>query len=94
MPAVAVVVLAFVRDYRLGAVLNVIACALALAAGIALLFEPRVRNELVIVDDFNIFFIVLTNFVGFTTAIFSATYIAHEIETGRITPAFLRFYHA
>jgi len=94
VPAVAVVVLAFVSDYRLGAVLNVIACALAFAAGIALLFGPRVRSELIIVDDFNIFFIVLTNFVGFTTAIFSATYIAHEIEIGRITPAFLRFYHA
>ena len=50
VPAVAVVVLAFVRDYRLGAVLNVIACALALAAGIGLLFGPRVRSELVIVD--------------------------------------------
>jgi hydrogenase-4 component F len=37
---------------------------------------------------------VLTTLVGFTTSIFSATYIAHEIEIGRITPAFLRFYHA
>ena len=94
VPAVAVVVLACVSDYRLGAVLNVIACALALAAGTALLFGPRVRSDLIIVDDFNIFFVVLTNFVGFTTAIFSATYIAHEIEIGRITPTFLRFYHA
>src|SRR5262249_34858777 len=42
----------------------------------------------------NIFFVVLTTFVGFTTSIFSATYIAHEIEIGRITPTFLRFYHA
>jgi len=94
VPAAAVVLLAFVSNYRLGAILNVVACALAFAAAMALLFGPRVRGELIIVDDFNIFFIVLTSFVGFTTAIFSATYIAHEIETGRITPAFLRFYHA
>ncbi len=94
IPAVAVPVLALVANYRLGAALNVIACALTFAAGVALLFAPRVRSELLIVDDFNIFFVVLTTFVGLTTSVFSATYIAHEIETGRITPAFLRFYHA
>src|SRR2546427_7196597 len=31
---------------------------------------------------------------GFTTSIFSASYIAHELETGRLTPVYLRFYHA
>jgi len=39
-------------------------------------------------------FIVLSTFVGFTTSVFSASYIAHEIDTGRLTPRFLRFYHA
>jgi hydrogenase-4 component F len=28
------------------------------------------------------------------TSVFSATYIAHELETGHLTPAYLRFYHA
>jgi hydrogenase-4 component F len=32
--------------------------------------------------------------VAFTTSIFSASYIGHELETGRLTPRFLRFYHA
>jgi len=36
----------------------------------------------------------LNSFVGFTTSVFSASYIAHELETGRFTPAHLRFYHA
>jgi hydrogenase-4 component F len=39
-------------------------------------------------------FIVLGTFVGFTTSVFSASYIAHELETGRLTHAYLRFYHA
>src|SRR5206468_2975647 len=39
-------------------------------------------------------FIVLTTFVGFTTSVFSASYIGHELETGRLTPTNLRFYHA
>jgi len=37
---------------------------------------------------------VLTTFVGFTTSIFSASYIGHELDVGRLTPRFLRFYHA
>jgi hydrogenase-4 component F len=37
---------------------------------------------------------VLTTFVGFTTSIFSASYIGHELEIGRLTPPFVRFYHA
>jgi hydrogenase-4 component F len=94
VPAIAVPVLALVSDYRLGSIINVIACGLTFCAGLALLFAARERSDLLIVDDFNIFFVVLTTLVGFTTSIFSATYIAHEIEIGRITPAFLRFYHA
>jgi hydrogenase-4 component F len=37
---------------------------------------------------------VLNAFVGFTTSVFSASYISHELEIGRLTPAYLRFYHA
>jgi len=94
VPAVAIVLLALVANYRLGAALNVLACALTFGAGVGLLFVPRMRSDILIVDDFNIFFVVLTTFIGFTTSIFSATYIAHELETGRLTPLFLRFYHA
>jgi hydrogenase-4 component F len=45
------------------------------------------------VDDLNIVFIILNCFVGFTTSVFSASYIGHELETGRLTPNYLRFYH-
>ena len=45
-------------------------------------------------DDLNKVFIVLTTFVGFTTSVFSASYIGHEIEIGRLTPTYVRFYHA
>ena len=47
-----------------------------------------------LIDDLNIVFIVLNTFVGFTASVFSASYIGHELETGRLTPANLRFYHA
>ncbi|MBI3436193.1 MAG: hydrogenase 4 subunit F [Proteobacteria bacterium] len=94
VPALAIPVLALVGNYRAGAIINVIACALTLAAGLSLLFAPRLRTDLLIIDDFNIYLVTLTTFVGFTTSVFSATYIAHEIEIGRLTPKYLRFYHA
>jgi hydrogenase-4 component F len=94
IPAAAIPILALVSSYRLGATLNILACALTLGAATALLFVDHPRSDLIIIDDFNIFLLVLTTFVGFTTSIFSATYLAHEIEIGRLTPLFLRFYHA
>jgi hydrogenase-4 component F len=94
VPAVAIVVLALISSYRIGAALNIIACAVTFGAAVALLHTGHPRSDLIIIDDFNIFLIILTTFVGFTTSIFSASYLAHEIGTGRLTPAFLRFYHA
>ena len=94
IPAFAVVVLAFVPNYRLGAVINVLAAGATFAASVILLTGERVRSDILIVDDFNIYLVTLTTFVGFTTSIFSASYIGHELETGRLTPTFLRFYHA
>jgi hydrogenase-4 component F len=94
IPAVAVVVLALVRDYRLGAIINVAASGLTFLAGFSLLFADRVRTDVLLIDDFNIYLVTLTTFVGFTTSIFSASYIGHELEIGRLTPLYLRFYHA
>jgi len=47
-----------------------------------------------LVDDLNATFIVLTTFVAFTTSVFSLSYIGHELEIGRLTPPYVRFYHA
>jgi hydrogenase-4 component F len=94
IPGIAAVGLAFVANYRLGAALNVLACALTFGGGVMLLFADRSRSDILIIDDFNIYLVTLTTFVAFTTSIFSATYIGHEIEIGRLTPTFLRFYHA
>ena len=93
IPAFAVVVLAFVPHYRLGAVINVLAAGATFAVSVILLTGERVRGDIFIVDDFNIYLVTLTTFVGFTTAIFSASYIGHELEIGRLTPTLLRFYH-
>src|SRR5246500_482355 len=94
IPAMSAAILALMPDYRLTARLNVVATLLTFVTALSLFFfEPRSGSYL-LVDDLNKVFIVLTTFVGFTTSVFSASYIHHEIEIGRLTPTFLRFYHA
>lgn len=95
IPFLAAGILAFIPGYRLGARLNAIAAGVALLAAAGLLvFERPAPGIYFIVDDLNTAFVLLNCFVGFTTALFSASYIAHELEIGRLTPTFLRFYHA
>jgi hydrogenase-4 component F len=95
IPAFAAALLAILPGYRLTARLNVLASLLTFlsAASLLILARPEPGSYLFI-DDLNIVFIVLNTFVGLTTSIFSATYIGHELESGKLTPAYLRFYHA
>jgi hydrogenase-4 component F len=94
IPAVAAGLLATLPGYRLTARLNVLATLLTFLTAVSLfVVEPRSGSYL-LVDDLNKVFIVLTTFVGFTTSVFSASYIGHEIEIGRLTSTFVRFYHA
>ena len=94
IPIVAAAVLALLPSYRVSARLNVLATFLTFLAAFSLFFHRPETGPYVLVDDLNNVFIVLTTFVGFTTSVFSASYIEHEVETGRLTPTFLRFYHA
>ena len=95
IPAVSAAILAVVPGYRTSARLNVLASLLTFLASLSLFFGDRGNDgPYLFVDDLNIAFIVLNTFVGFTTSVFSASYIGHEIETGRLTPVYLRFYHA
>jgi hydrogenase-4 component F len=94
IPAISAAVLALMPGYRLTARLNVVAALLTFLTALSLFVVEPVSGQYLLVDDLNKVFIVLTTFVGFTTSVFSASYIEHEIDIGRLTPAFLRFYHA
>jgi len=94
LPLVAAAALALITSYRLSSMLNVASAFIVFLASLTLLAGAPPPGLYILVDDLNIVFIVLNAFVGFTASVFSATYIAHEIETGRLTPANLRFYHA
>src|SRR5271166_5477464 len=94
VPLLAAAILAAVPAYRLSARINMIACLVAFLAAVSLFWWRPVAGQYLLIDDLNVVFIVLTNFVAFTTSAFSASYIGHELETGRLTPTYLRFYHA
>ena len=93
IPAITAALLALIPAYRLSAWLNVFGSFLTFLAAVSLLFGHPEPNSYVLIDDLNIVFVVLSTFVGFTTSVFSASYIGHELETGRLTPVYLRFYH-
>ena len=94
IPLIAAALLAAIPNYRISARLNVLASLLSLLAAIGLLLHRPAPNQYLLVDDLNSVFILLNTLVGFTTSVFSASYIAHEQETGRLTPRYLRYYHA
>ena len=94
IPAVSAALLALLPDDRTTARLNALASFLTFVSAAVLFVARPSPGRYLIVDDLNVVFIVLSTFVGFTTSVFSGTYIAHELETGRLTPLYLRFYHA
>lgn len=94
VPVTGALVLAFIPAYRLSALLNVLFCAFTFTSAV-LLYQVRPAGTLyLLVNDVNTIFLIINALVGFTTSVFSASYIAHELESGRLKPVHLRFYHA
>jgi len=94
IPACSAALLALFPDDRATGRLNALGTLLTFLASTGLFFVRPDPGPFLIVDDVNVVFIVLNTFVGFTTSVFSASYIAHELDRGHLTPAYLRFYHA
>ena len=94
VPLGAAVLLALLPGYVWPARINVLASLAALLCAVSLFWHRPPPGNYLMVDDLNVVFIVLNTFVGFTTATFSAGYIGHELQTGRLTLGLLRFYHA
>ncbi|MGA9573710.1 MAG: hydrogenase 4 subunit F [Lysobacterales bacterium] len=94
VPLLAAIGLAALPGYKSTARLNVIACFLTLLFAVSLVIDRPVAGALLFVDDLSIVFVILNTLIGFTTSIFSASYIAHELDTGKLNSIYVRFYHA
>lgn len=97
-PACGTVLLALIASHRIAGWCNVGASLLGLLASVWLASNILTGGELggdqFYVDSFNVYLIVLTAFVGFTTSVFSRPYMEHELVTGRVTGPRLRLYYA
>ena len=100
LPAAGIVALLLFGHHRLGGHLNSLFSGLSFLASVlmakAVLTDGAMTSAggLFHVDAFNVYLIVLTAFVGLTTAIFSRPYMDHELERGRLNNARLRLYYA
>lgn len=94
LPALVAPALALVADYRRAAWINVAASTLNFLVSLSLFSVGNATSPWFLLDDFNIYLLALTTFVGATTSLFSASYIVDAAETGKIRPIFLRLYHA
>jgi hydrogenase-4 component F len=93
-PLVAAAILAVLPGYRFAAGLNMVASLAALLFSLTLLWHRPITTPYLLVDDLNIVFVLLNCFIGFTTSSFSASYIGHEIQIGKLSLSNIRFYHA
>ena len=97
-PVLAALALAVVRSPRIGTRINIAGTAAGFAASSLLawtvMMHGHIHGAQFQVDAFNVYLIVLTSFVGMTTAIFSGPYMTHELELKRVTPRRMRLYHA
>ena len=95
IPAAATALIAALPGTRASAYVNAGASFLTLLGALYLAWTGEERSgAYLLVDELNTIFLVLVAFVGFTTSVFSANYVAYELRSGRVTPAFLRLYHA
>ncbi len=100
IPLAGMAILGLMADSRRAGRINIRCNAWALAASIWLAVDVLVRGprlssgQMLYIDSFNVYLVVLTAFVGLTTSIFSGPYMAHEEETGRVNARRLRLYHS
>ena len=100
IPLAGALLLAFFGARRYVAQLNIFVSFATLVAAAWLVVRVAhhgpflAGHEQFFVDSFNVFLVALTAFVGFTTAIFSRSYMHVEQLHGRVGPRRMRLYHS
>jgi hydrogenase-4 component F len=93
VPAFGTLLLAVIARYRVSALLNAALCAATLGFACLLYTHRPEPTRYLLVDDFNTVFLIIGALVAFTTSVFSAGYIAHELQVRHLRRRDLRFYH-
>ncbi len=100
IPLTGIVVLALIGHWRQAGWVNVALSAATLASALTLALAVYAHGSLIspsrmfYIDAFNVYLVVLTALVGFTTAIFSRPYMRHEVESRQLGKNRMRLYHS
>ncbi|OGI52313.1 MAG: hydrogenase 4 subunit F [Candidatus Muproteobacteria bacterium RIFCSPHIGHO2_02_FULL_65_16] len=100
IPLLGIAVGALIGQRRHAGWVNVALTAATLAAALWLAYTVLDRGpqlspgKMFYIDAFNVYLVALTAFVGLTTAIFSRTYMLHEVERRRLGKRRMRLYHS
>ncbi|WP_142849149.1 hydrogenase 4 subunit F [Telmatospirillum sp. J64-1] len=93
-PLIGAGVLFLLPHWRLAALTNIAVSAVTFGLSLVLVGQRPEPTALLFIDDFNVFLVVLTAFVGLGSSIFSAAYISREGNAKRLAPPQMRLYHA
>jgi hydrogenase-4 component F len=97
-PVAGALVLAVLRPLGPAGWLNVTVSTITFAAAAWLTWSVAASGEIAghsfRVDDFNVYLVALTAFIGLTTSIFSRPYMRHVCDTGLTRKRGMRIYHA
>jgi hydrogenase-4 component F len=97
MPVAGAIIMALVRPPGLAGWLNVTISTITFGAAAWLTWTVAESGEITAysfrVDDFNVYLVALTAFIGLTTSIFSRPYMRHVCETGLTRKPGMRIYH-
>jgi hydrogenase-4 component F len=100
IPLLSAIYLAFLGARPIAARVNVIASSLNFITALGLAAQIKQQKQSLLgydwfyVDYLSAFLIVLTTFIGLTTAIFSVRYLINEQKTRKLTRKKLRFYYS
>ncbi|MFA5960476.1 MAG: hydrogenase 4 subunit F [Tatlockia sp.] len=100
IPLLSALLLAFVGARQIAAKINILSSLLSFiaASGLAVQIKQQktslVGNGWFYVDYLSVFLIVLTSFIGLTTAIYSVRYLINEQKARKLTRKKLRFYYS
>jgi hydrogenase-4 component F len=101
IPLFGVYLFAVFGDWRGAGWLNIILTGITFLVSLWLAWDVWNNQGVLIVahqwfyiDSFNIYLIILTTFIGLTTAIFSRSYMLREVDQGKLSTHRMRLYHS
>lgn len=98
IPFLGICVLAVIRSPRIAGWANVFFSAISFSASVLLVISILRQGPFTAyqfhLDSFNVYLVLLTTFIGLTTAVFSRRYMEDSLKQGQVTARRMQLYHS